>query len=49
MAILKNKRNLAAVSRKTPENTKNSQSQSTLDPDMAQDYIFQVSKEIEGE
>ena len=36
MATLRNKRNLAAVSRKTPEDTKNSQSQNT------------VSDEIEG-
>ena len=48
MATLRNERNLAAVSRETPENTRNSQSQNTLDPEMAQDYISQVSEEIEG-
>ena len=41
-------RKLAAVSRETPQNTRNSQSQNTLDPEMAQDYISQVSEEIEG-
>ena len=37
MSTLKNKRKLAAVSRETPENT-----------EMAQQYISQVSEEIEG-
>ena len=40
-------RKIAAVSKETPENTKNSQSQNTLDPEMAQEYISQVSEEIE--
>ena len=48
MATLRNKRKQAAVSRETPENTRNSQSQNTLDPEMAQEYISQVSEEIEG-
>ena len=48
MATLRNKRKLAAVSRETPENTSNNQSQNTLDPEMAQEYISQVSEEIEG-
>ena len=48
MARLRNKRKLAAVSRETPENTSNSQSQNTLDPETAQEYISQVSEEIEG-
>ena len=48
MATLRNRRKLAAVSRETPENTENSQSQNTLDPRMAQEYISQVSEEIEG-
>ena len=48
MASLRNKRNLAAVSRETPENTGNSQSQIPLDPSMAQEYMSQVSEEIEG-
>ena len=48
MAILRNKKKLAAVSRETPESTRNSQSQNTLDPGMAQEYVYQVSEEIEG-
>ena len=48
MATLRNKRKLAAVSRETPEITRNSQSQNTLDPEMAQKYISQVSEKIEG-
>ena len=48
MTTLKNKRKLAAVSRDTPENTRNSRSQNTLDPEITQDYISQVSEEIEG-
>ena len=48
MATLRNKRKFAAVSRETAENTRNSQSQNTLDPGMAQEYISQVSEEIEG-
>ena len=38
---------LAAVSRETPENTRKSKSQNTLDPGTAQEYISQVSEEIE--
>ena len=48
MATLRNRRKLAAVSRGTPENTRNNHSQNTLDPEMAQEYISQVSEEIEG-
>ena len=48
MATLRNKRKLATVPRETPEDTTNSQSQNTLDPEMAQEYISQVSQEIEG-
>ena len=48
MATLRNKRKIAAVSRETPENTRNSQSRNTLDPEMAHEYISQVSEEIEG-
>ena len=48
MATLRNKRKLAAVSRETPESTRNSRGQNTLDPESTQDYIFQVSEEIEG-
>ena len=48
MATLRNKKKLAAVSRETPESTRNSRGQSTLDPDSTQDYISQVSEEIDG-
>ena len=48
MATLRNKRKLAAVSGETPENTRNTQSQNALHPEMAQEYISQVSEEIEG-
>ena len=48
MATLRNKRKLAAVSREAPENTRHIQSQSTLDPGMAQEYTSQVSEEVEG-
>ena len=48
MATLMIKRNLAAVSRETPENTWNSQSQNSPDPEMAQEYISQISEEVEG-
>ena len=37
-----------AVKREIRENTKKSQSQITLDPGMAQEYILQVSKQLEG-
>ena len=47
MATLRNKRNLPAVSREKPENTGNNQSQNTLNPGMAEEYIAQVSGEIE--
>ena len=48
MATLRNKGKLAAVSRETPESTRNSRAQNTLDPELTQDYISQVSEEIEG-
>ena len=48
MATLRNKRKLAAVSRKTPEGSRSSRAQSVLDPELTQDYISQVSEEIEG-
>ena len=48
MATLRNKKELAAVSRDTPEITRNNQSQNASDPEMAQEYISQVSEEIEG-
>ena len=48
MAILRNKRKFAVVWRETPGNTTNSQPQNTLDPEMAQEYVSQVSEEIHG-
>ena len=48
MTTLRNRGKLAAVSRETPEITKNSQSQNTLHQEMAQEYISQVSEETEG-
>ena len=47
MAILRNKRKVAAVSRKTPENRRNGQSPNALDPEVAQKYISRVCEEIE--
>ena len=48
MATLRNKRKLVAVSRETPENTRSSRAQNVLDPELTQEYISQVSEEIEG-
>ena len=48
MAKLRNKKKLAAVSRELPESTRSSRAQNTLDPELTQDYISQVSEEIEG-
>ena len=48
MATLRNKRKLAVVSRETPESTRNGRTQNILDPELTQDYISQVSEEIEG-
>ena len=48
MATLRKKRKLAAVSREAPENMRNTQSHNTLDSGMAQEYISQVSEDIEG-
>ena len=48
MATLKIKRKLAAVSRETPESTRNSRKQNTFDAESTQDYISQVFEEIEG-
>ena len=36
------------VSREPPENTRNNQSQNTLNPGMAEELIIQVSEEIKG-
>ena len=48
MATLRNRRKLAAGSRETPESTRSGRAQNTLDPELTQDYISQVSEEIEG-
>ena len=48
MATLRNTRELAAVSRETPESTRSGRTQNILDPELTQDYISQVSEEIEG-
>ena len=48
MATLRNKRKLAAVSRETPEGNRGSRGRNVLDPELTQDYISQVSEEIEG-
>ena len=48
MATLKNKRKLAAVARETPEGSGSKRGQNALDPELTQDYISQVSEEIEG-
>ena len=48
MATLINKRQPAAVSREPPKSARNSRAQNTLDPELTQDYICQVSEEIEG-
>ena len=48
MATLKNRRKSAAVWRETPEITGVRQSQNALDPEMAEEYISQVSEETEG-
>ena len=48
MATLRSKRKLAAVSRETPDGNRRSRGRNVLDPELAQDYISQVSEEIEG-
>ena len=48
MATLRNKRKLAAVSREAPESSSSSRRRNVLDPELTQDYISQVSEEIEG-
>ena len=47
MATLRNKRKLVSVSRETPEHTRINQSQNTPNPRMVEEYITQVSEEIE--
>ena len=39
---------MGAVSRETPEGSRSSRGRNVLDPELTQDYIFQVSEEIEG-
>ena len=49
MATLRNKRKLAAVTRKTQEeHPRNGQSRNTSVPRITEEYITQVSEEIEG-
>ena len=48
MATLRNKKKLLAVSRETPESTRSGRTQNILDPELTQDFISQVSEEIEG-
>ena len=49
MATLRNKRKLAAVTRETQEeNPRNGQSRNTCVPRFNEEYITQVSEEIEG-
>ena len=48
MATLRNKRKLAAVSRDTQESARNGESQNTFVSGMTEEYIIQVSEEIEG-
>ena len=48
METLRNKRKLAAVSREAPEGSRSSRGRNVLDPELTQDYISQVSEEIEG-
>ena len=48
MATLRNKRKLTAVWRETPEGSRGSRGRNVLEPELTQDYISQVSEEIEG-
>ena len=48
MATLRNKRKIAAVLRETREGSRGSRGQIVLDPELTQEYISQVSEEIEG-
>ena len=47
MATMRNKRKLAAVSKETPEGSRGSKGQNVLDPELTQEYISQVSEDIE--
>ena len=48
MATLRNKRKLAAASRETQEHPRNGQSRITSVPGISEEYMTQVSEEIEG-
>ena len=48
MVTLGKKKKLAAVPRETPEASRSSRAQNVLGPELTQDYISQVSEEIEG-
>ena len=48
MATLRKKRKLAAVSKETPESGRIGRTQNIPDPELTQEYISQVSEEIEG-
>ena len=48
MPTLRIKRKLAALARETQEYPRNNQSQNSAAPGITEDYIAQVSKEIEG-
>ena len=48
MVTLRNEKKVAAVSRETPEGSRSSRAQNVLGPELTQDYISQVSEEIEG-
>ena len=48
MATLRKKRKLAAVSRETPDGNRGNRGRNVLDPELTQDYISQISEEIEG-
>ena len=48
MATLENKRKLAAMARETHEYPSNSRSQNSSAPGISEEYMAQVSEEIEG-
>ena len=48
MATLRNKLKLAAMAREIQEYPRNNQSQNSAAPGITEDYIPQVSEEIEG-
>ena len=48
MATLRSKRKIGAVSRETPEGSRSSRGRNVLDPELTQEYISQVSEDIEG-